>query len=182
MSITCKDCYYSDPKETNGSKIYCEYYKTYYYGTESCYHAKDRNDVGGCYITTIVHEVLDKKDDCDVLITLRMFRDNVLQKDEKYKKLLIQYDIVGPKIADCIGLDRDKQLCNILFTKVLEPISQDIKKKNYNKAVKNYKALTNDLIDYYQIKENDDIYKLENDYDMLKAGHGKVYYKTQKNS
>lgn len=39
------------------------------------------------------------------LETMRNFRENVLQKDEKYKSLLVQYDIIGPKIAQYLMLD-----------------------------------------------------------------------------
>lgn len=53
----------------------------------------------GCYLTTMLCTILGLPDDNMYLESIRKFRKNILQKDMKYRYLLIEYDIVGPKIA-----------------------------------------------------------------------------------
>ena len=51
---------------------------SYRYG-EDCAVKSSTNSSGGCFITTVTCEILDKKDDDVVMNGLRKFRDEVLQ-------------------------------------------------------------------------------------------------------
>ena len=84
------------------SDTYSKYCRGYYYSDCPVYKRSDSS--GGCFITTIVCNVLGKSDDDKVLNNLRYFRDNVLKKDECYRYILIDYDNIGPVIA-CEILD-----------------------------------------------------------------------------
>lgn len=172
MSI-CRECLYCDTKERWREKVYCNWNKIYVYETESaCSKMKSRNSSSDCYITTVIHDILGNPDNCEVLNNLRNFRDNILHKEEKYRDLLFEYDTIGPKIANAIENDNDKELCCLLYEEKLKPISVMIKEEKYDNAVESYKQMTNGLKVYYNIKEN--LEKCD-DYDQLKGGHGRVY-------
>ena len=168
----CRDCNYFEPDRYNESnKGYCSYYRAYYYpGERACSHMSYTSS-GGCYITTIVHDILGKDDKSEVLQNLREFRNDILQKDSKYAYLLYEYDNIGPMIADCISKDNDKELCSSLYNKYLKPISIMIKEKKYLSAIVNYQNLTSNLAVYYNVDNN---FLLEDNYNYSVGGHGKV--------
>ena len=86
----------------NYIKGFCNWYRAFYYPDDKCeshYRPRGGNPGGGCYITTMICDVLGKEDTCEALEVLRSFRNDVLQKDEKYAPILYEYDVVGPKIA-----------------------------------------------------------------------------------
>ena len=133
---------------------------------------------GGCFITTVTCEILNKKDDEKVMNNLRMFRDNVLQENEKFHDVLKEYDTIGPIVADKLRNDENKEkISEILYEKVLTPISELVSNKEYDKAVEKYYLMTLLMINYYKLKHDYNSIK-ENDYnydsfDPKKAGHGK---------
>lgn len=158
-------------------KGYCEYYKAYYYPDDSCYHYKDRSPSGGCYITTIVCDILGKEDDCDVLNTLRSFRNNYMQKNAEYSPLLMEYDVIGPKIAEAIRNDyteSDKSFWEDYYDIYLMKTCDCIKNEEFNEAIKTYINMVESLKKYYSIP--DEKIEIEN-YDFTKGGHGKVKVK-----
>ena len=166
----CGSCVYF---ESNGdSKGYCSYIRSYYYpGDKTCVHYSKGNS--GCYITTIVCDILELPDDCGLLETLRNFRSNVLQKEPKYKKVLYEYDVVGPQIAKCLMEDyiekEDKEMANGLLNCFILPTVDRIKEGRNTEAVKIYTQLTEVLIDTYGIER---VKEVPNDYDYTKGGHG----------
>ena len=82
----CGGCVYYD-FQGDYKKGYCSWYRSYYYPGDNCSHQKPVNATSGCYITTIVCDVLGLDDDCSLLNNLRSFRDNILQKDAKFTPL-----------------------------------------------------------------------------------------------
>ena len=166
----CGSCVYF---ESNGdSKGYCSYIRSYYYpGDKICTHYSKGNS--GCYITTIVCDILELSDDCGLLETLRDFRSNVLQKEPKYKKVLYEYDVVGPQIAKCLMEDyiekEDKEMANGLLNCFIIPTVERIKEGRNTEAVKIYTQLTETLIDTYGIER---VKEVPDDYDYTKGGHG----------
>jgi len=166
----CGSCVYF---ESNGdSKGYCSYIKSYYYpGDKICTHYSKGNS--GCYITTIVCDLMGLKDNCGILETLRGFRNNVMQKDPKYKETLYEYDIVGPQIAKYLmedyGKSEDKEEIIGLFNFFILPTVRYINEKNYPEAVDRYTKLTEALIDKYGIER---VQEVPNDYDYTNGGHG----------
>ena len=162
-------------------KGYCEVYKCCYYPDDSCttYYRNKKGSSSGCFITTIVCDILGMEDNSSVLNTLRSFRDNVLQKDEKYKEVLYEYDTVGPIISRNLSVDfvdkEDKELPNAMLDYFILPTVELVNNKKYDEAVNKYIKMVNSLKDYYAI---DDI-EIEKDknYDYKKGGHGKVLVK-----
>ena len=132
---------------------------------------RKENSNSGCYLTTLVCEMLGFDDKCDVLETLRSFRGNFLQKDSKYKELLFEYDTVGPKIAKAIREDEDYELINGMYNFYILPVVDEVKEKKYDSAVDKYVKMTRSLEDYYGIKFDG---KVPENYDYKKGGHGKV--------
>lgn len=176
----CGNCVYYDFKGDN-YKGHCSYYGSYYYPGDSCSHQKKRESTSSCYITTIVCNLMGNNDSCAVLNTLRSFRDNFLQKDEKYAKILYEYDTIGPLIASCLNeqfskMDKnDKEFNKVKYLyNYLEAINVLIKNKEYNYAISKYEDLTLSLKDYYGIKS---VNNVKDDYNFEKGGHGKVYKK-----
>ena len=127
----------------------------------------------GWYITTIVCDILELPDDCGLLETLRNFRSNILQKEPKYKKVLYEYDVVGPQIAKCLMEDyiekEDKEMANGLLNCFIIPTVDRIKEGRNTEAVKIYTQLTEVLIDTYGIER---VKEVPDDYDYTKGGHG----------
>ena len=112
----------------------------------------DHSSSSSCYLTTILCNTMGLPDNDISLETMRNFRNNILQKDEKYKPLLVEYDIIGPKIASCIASD---PLKNILapkyFTQYIKPIINLINNNKFDTAICLYKIMTNSLIDFYRL-------------------------------
>lgn len=61
----------------------------------------------GCYITTVMCDILGYSDHCFVLNEMRNLRNNVMKKDEKYFDILSECDIIGPVIAKYIREEYD---------------------------------------------------------------------------
>ena len=163
--------------EFAGSQLkgYCEWYKTYYYPDDSCSHYRGPNYVAGCFITTVVCNILGKDDDCEVLNDLRKLRNDFMQKDKKYHPLLLEYDAIGPEIAENIEIEyqenEDKTLWQKVYYSYLEPTARLVKENKFDQAITKYVDMVNSLKDYYGIKN--DINGFEN-YDASKGGHGKL--------
>ena len=158
---------------------------TYYkycrdYNFRSCPIYKKDTSSSGCYISTIVCNILKRSDDDKVLNNLRGFRDNVLQKNEEYFEILKCYDTMGPVLAQALFNDKERDIvAKNLYDNILTLISHQIETKDYDKAVCNYKTMTIFLISYYglgesylEIRDNDYGYP-SNSFDPTTAGHGK---------
>lgn len=133
------------------SETYRRYCRDYNYSDCSVYK---QSSSSGCYLTTMVCNVLKKEDNDFVLDIMRKFRDNYLQKNPKYYDLLKAYDNIGPMIANNIYNDKDKKnLSQKLYDNVLLDISVDIINKNYLDAVKKYQKMTTFLTAYYNLSD-----------------------------
>ena len=140
---------------------------------EQC--SKDKSSSSTCYLTTMLCDILKLPDNNPFLNTMRDFRNNVLQKDKKYKKLLVEYDIIGPLVARNLNNDPlNKQISATIFYSYIKPITKLIKNKNENEAVNLYKEMTNKLKLFYNINTTLDI-DIVNKADISISGHG--YYK-----
>ena len=106
--------------------------------------------------------------------TLRLFRDNYLQKNNEYKFLLAEYDIVGPIICkNIINDENNKLIAAKMFFNYIKPVVSLIDDKMYKDAVVRYCMMVNALKRIYGIVENVSVEQLEN-CDVTKSGHG--YY------
>lgn len=141
-------------------------------------YSKDHSGNPGCYLTTMLCNILEMPDDNIYLKTMRNFRNNILQNDKKYKKLLVEYDIVGPRIAHSLKNDPLKyQTAFNAFLNYIVPITDLIKSKENDNAVKLYTEMTNRLKLLYNTNDSIDISMIENA-DIKQSGHGN--YKVKK--
>lgn len=156
-------------------KGYCTWYRCYYYPDDSCdSHYKMRESSNNsCFITTMICNKLGFSDDCDSLNTLRDFRNNVLQKNSEYQELLYEYDVVGPKIAQCLEREADNFIYSLYHTFIV-PIVSLVKDNKNREAIRKYSKMTLFLEYYYNIDEN---IIVPNSYDYTLGGHG--YIKTK---
>ena len=194
MAHTCSECTYLDldkEYDTGDGRFWCETKYEWHYADEAeCWryctaysrssktaesyknYSRDKQSSGGCFITTIVCEILGLKDDDKVLKSLRSFRDNKMQKEARYRNLLAQYDIVGPIISNKIREDKLRDtLAVALFQTSIKKVSEFIENKEYLNAVKLYSEMTEGLIEYYNINRKVTIKEL-NEMDVKKSGHG----------
>lgn len=153
---------------------FCEAYSRSNYSRENMYkNSASHTSGGGCYITTIMCEILGYADDNYYLQTLRNFRDNVMKTNIKYIPLLLTYDIIGPMIAEKLSEDSEKQaIAQVFFNKYIIPAVNAINEQKYDTATNTYVAMTNALAEKYNINTNIIMPTLcEEDYPLL--GHGK---------
>lgn len=153
---------------------YCPDYNRDRYTINNAIDNSKSHTSGGCYLTTILCNILGLPDNNEYLETMRSFRDNVLQKDEKYKSLLVEYDIIGPKIAEAIKNDPLQQkVAKLFFERDIVPITNLIKSNKDEEAINAYYLMTSTLSNFYGInKFNISIKQIDN-YDIKQAGHGR---------
>lgn len=159
-------------------KYYCDWYRSYYFPDDSCDHYRmfSRDSVG-CYITTVMCDILGYTDKCFVLSEMRNFRNNVMQQDERYFDTLLEYDVLGPKIAEEIKKDfesnENKDMWTQFYKLFLSETANLIAEKEYDKAVSKYRSMVMVLKDYFAIPDVS-LTGYRDNYDMKKGGHGKV--------
>ena len=97
-----------------------------------------------------------------------------MQKNCKYCKLLFEYDVIGPKIAEMIQNDKntDQELWINFYNFYLLQAASLVKAEKHDEAVSKYTEMVNALKEYYAI--NEDIVEIAKDYDMSQGGHGKM--------
>ena len=141
-------------------------------------YSKNHSGSTGCYLTTMLCTILKLPDNNPFLNNMRSFRENVLQKDEKYKDILVEYDIVGPIIAKNLNNDPLKyQIAANGFYKYIKPINKLIKENKNNEAIIMYTEMTNKLKSFYNINTTISVDEINNA-DINLSGHG--IYKTKK--
>ena len=159
MADKCGTCLNLNLKEKSayGDKYWCRERKNYFEVSDyACsYYNEDPNRVrnsSDCYITTIICNVLGYDDNCELLNTLRDFRDNYLKAHPEYYDLLLEYDITGPQISHCIFADENKYpLALIISQAYLVPCANYIKNGNFEEAITIYKNMVHHLMQCYNI-------------------------------
>lgn len=150
MANYCSECALYDIKGTPkwGDEHYCNKKGKYLKPTTPACSSFVKNNVkegyqrAGCYITTIVCNILGYSDDCELLVVLRDFRENYLKQHEEYIPLLIEYDQIGPIISNNIMNDPDAKIAAIENTRnFLIPCVQAIKTGNLAEAIAIYKSM-----------------------------------------
>lgn len=195
----CADCTYCNPSDYKGScngLFYCEERCDYVFGnnpkcgdfcraySRSDYEIKDMIKKGeqersssnsSCYLTTIISIILGYGDKGYALEKLRSFRNNILQKDNRYKRLLVEYDFIGPLIAREIAKYENKELlAKNFYDNFIKKILVELEHGNYDKAVDIYVGMTYGLQVCFGLAGISIDPSVINDQDITKAGHGKV--------
>lgn len=163
-------------------KYWCKEKRRYVEPTESsCYYYledKSKNNDGGytpsgCYITTIVVEILGYDDNCELLYILRNFRDNMLKTNINYLPILFHYDVIGPIICEYIKLEKNKyRLCLGLLEHFLIPCVELIKENKIEEAISVYTNMVNHLKDNYEIAEI--TITIPDEYQLEDIGKGRI--------
>lgn len=172
------DYYCLKKEEYINTDTYSKYCRAYSYSDCPIYKHQESS---GCFITTVVCDILGKEDNHELLNNFRNFRDNILQKDKKYEEILKNYDTVGPVVGDAIYKDEDRiKLSLVLYNNILKPINELIKQEKYDEACEQYYVMTLKLINYYGLKHDYNLH-VDNNYgygqdeiDIKNSGHGKV--------
>lgn len=123
--MSCQHCKYFNENERWGSKGYCEYYKKYYYGTDSeCSHFTKRDGGGGCFLTGACCDFRGLPDDCYELTVLRNFRDNYLKCTDSGASLVNEYYRIAPDIVNRINFsDSKKEAYEYIYSVVRKCVS-----------------------------------------------------------
>lgn len=120
-------------------KGYCSRYRAYYYPDDSCqYYEENSYSSGGCWLTSACCEAKGLSDDCDELIRLRLFRDDVLAKMPDGEEKIKFYYIHGPRIVKQINASpQKKEIYDKIFNKI-HNIIDIIEQGKYDLAVAEY--------------------------------------------
>lgn len=136
-------------------------------------YSKNNRSTGGCYITTILCEILNMPDNNIFLTELREFRENYMKSSLLNILILQTYDTYGPTIAKMINNDANKnELASHVLTRYLYPAVSCILEGEYEAAKMAYIDMTNWLCEHYGIYFNIDTKINTSNYSNL--GHGRV--------
>lgn len=172
----CENMNLNDRNRYDREKAYCTEYRKYFnINDKACsrYFKYDENRCGqrgGCYITTLVCDIL--KVDDSYLDTLRTLRESYMKHDINMFPLLYEYDIVGPIISDKLREDENIDTkAMLMFKNYIEPISKLINEKKYTEAIKSYTNMIEDLKAFYNIETPE--YEIDlNTLDIKELGKG----------
>lgn len=131
----------------------------------------------GCYITTVICEILGLDDNCDYMQVLRHFRNNYLQKNPNTLGLLVEYDVIGPVIADHLRHDAKKEeiACNLMHQYII-PCVMEISDEKYGDATITYSSMTKNLIERYAIDGKLPEVTFDPNEDYSEYGHGRIAF------
>lgn len=194
----CSECTYLDLHKRESGKYYCEKEYEYVRANELCCSkfceaysrntseirraeefSASYNSSSGCYITTMLCNILQKEDSNTYLNTLRRFRDEVLQKSTDGARILVEYDVVGPMIASNLAQDNARiSIASTLFNNFIVPTVDCINNGWYDDAITLYKGMTERLMNFYHIEYTETI-NLDM-IDVTKSGHGRLVYNKNK--
>ena len=128
---------------------------------------------GGCYITTIVCDILGYEDNCELLEVLRNFRDNYLKLHVEYLPILFEYDKIGPLISEHILKEKNNYPFALgLMKYFLIPCANKIKEENYDSAINIYKNLVIYLNDEFNLPNI--VIDTNEEVDLKVIGKGRV--------
>lgn len=181
----CYECIKMDLSDQNHydpSKYYCSEYMCYLNkndrACEKYFVYNESLKRNSCFITTAICDILKLDDDNIYLNKLRSFRENYMRHDKDLIPLLIEYDIKGPIIAYNLKNDSFKKTKSLMLLELyIKPICKLLDDKLYTDAIEKYKTMTNELSEFYNIKNIN--YNIDN-IDTTDVGKGhKIKIKTK---
>lgn len=168
MENYCNTCIQLDKNSQNFcGEYYCnEKCKYINPSNKACsqYVKKQENGYqpAGCFITTMICDILGKSDDCIELETLRKIRA-ILQKlphDSRGFQSLQIYDQIGPKISKSIAKD-GILTSSLILQKHLLPCIKAINDNEIEKAIGIYQNMIKALIKFYNLSQIEVNYDVE---------------------
>lgn len=158
----CRECECMDMKDVcsyDSSKRYCTERREYYNPNDKAcsrmkYDESKKQPKGGCYLTTIINNILGYPDNGYALDTLRKFRNEYMLNHPETYHILIEYDIIGPQIADALKNDPiSVYIAKMHYENNIMPIVNLIEYGQYEIAILKYQNMTNQLRNYYHIDD-----------------------------
>ena len=159
----CRECECMDMEDAwkyDSSKRYCSERREYYNPNEqACSRMKydeKRNPKPSspCYLTTMINNILGMPDDGYTLNTLRSLRDNYMLKHPETYPMLLEYDIIGPRIAKKLQNDPiNIYIAREFYNSHILPVTEDVLNRRYEEAIAKYQEMTYKLKNHYNIDD-----------------------------
>lgn len=169
---------FADSEDAENCRKYCERWRMdMAKGDEAIKEAKKYRENNssytsvGCFITTAVVEILNMKDNCPMMETLRFLRGYHMQNNPKYRTLLMKYDTLGPAIAAALKHDENAESVALDIIPYLIKAQKLTALDEIDAAIKLYEDMTDALIKRY-ISSYFIPEKAANLYDQENGGHG----------
>ena len=141
-------------------------------------YVKEHTNSGPCFITTAIVHILGMDDTCEELQTLRVFRKNILQKDDKYRDLLLRYDAMGPVLARALACDEDRvQIAIDLFQIYIKGCVRYLKAGRVDDAIVLYTEMVERMISKYMLRREFIPEVARDSYVQDSGGHGVLHFK-----
>lgn len=102
------DYYCTKQQNYVDEEIYYKYCRNYDYGDCAIYRG-EKDETGGCFLTSACIEAMGLPDDCEELTVLRKFRDTWLMKQPGGQEAIAEYYRVAPGIVNRIRERNDRQ-------------------------------------------------------------------------
>lgn len=135
-----------------------EQQQSYKSRVEESPHEKKPSD---CFITSAVCTALNKSDDCEELMLLRSYRDQIKQESDAVSRLIAEYYRVAPMIVACI--DQDPQAATIyqdLWNNDIAKTCTLVKAGKHTEATLRYIRMTVELCKKYNVSLAPEISKI----------------------
>lgn len=155
----CGSCIHMNTDDYVGHKdhCYCTYRKQYYNLKESkcsyyCYDPnKDYYDLNHrWHVVSAVLQILQSSSESLGITELYNFRIEVLEKDDKFAKVLQTYDVVGPFLANRLIHDHNSVfICSMILERWLRPINSQVVIGKVDEAIHQYASMIDSMIRHY---------------------------------
>jgi len=138
------DYYCMKKQDYINEDTYFKYCRNYDYSDCPVYKCEENS--GGCFITTACVYSLGCQDNCNLLNTLRNFRDTYLKSRNGGQEDIDEYYAYAPSIVEAINKDENKaSIYKEIFEKSIHPCFNLINSKKYEEAYKMYKSMYTNL-------------------------------------
>lgn len=199
----CGECRYLDPDDIKDGKAFCKEKNERRFANDYCAENCDgffrlgwgdtsrgkaaiaaadeyiKEHKPECFITTAIVNILGLSDDCEELNTLRIFRKEVLQKDTRYRELLLRYDTVGPVLARALAHDENSvQVAVDLYNIYIKGCVGYIKRGQIDNAVTLYVEMVERMVAKYMIRAEFVSDTVREMYVQDNGGHGVLKLQT----
>ena len=163
MAYRWQDCYCRECQCMNLDDVY-KYDKSRYYCTErkQYYNPNDRacsrmiydENRSRYYIATVINKILGFPNNGYELKQIQLLKDEYMKIHPEYYQTLIEYDLIGPKIAKAIEEDPlNKLIATTFYESYIIPVANDIQHKQYKIAITKYKEMVFRLKNMYYIDD-----------------------------